>query len=120
MAIKSNDENTNNEDQSPKITNIEEVINSDDNKNILTTVKETVINNVTEQGDEEIPSKTWKSTVAFFLFLVIYAYTVYMDRSAEVIDITGYIALISMAFMMLRDRRLGELINKVLSIKFNK
>lgn len=83
---------------------------------------EAVITNLDlkEEGDKEIPSKTWKSTLAFFLFLVIYAYTVYDNRSAEVIDITGYIALISMAFMMLRDKRLGDLIDRLVSIKTNK
>lgn len=79
-----------------------------------------VLEHISEKGDSEVPSKTWKSTVAFFLFLVIYAYTVYDNRSSEVIDITGYIALISMAFMMLRDKRLGDLIDRVVSMKFNK
>lgn len=79
-----------------------------------------VLENISEKGDTEIPSKTWKSTVAFFLFLVIYAYSVYDNRTAEVIDITGYIALFSMAFMMLRDKRLGELLNNIIAIRTNK
>ncbi len=85
-------------------------------------ISEAIITNLDleEKGDTEIPSKTWKSTVAFFLFLFIYAFTVYDDRTAEVIDITGYIALISMAFMMLRDKKLGELIDRIISMKTNK
>lgn len=79
-----------------------------------------VLENISEKGDTEVPSKTWKSTVAFFLFLFIYAYTVYDNRSAEIIDITGYISLISMAFMMLRDKRLGDLIDRMVSLKLNK
>jgi len=79
-----------------------------------------VLEHLSEKGDTEVPSKTWKSTVAFFLFLIIYAYTVYDNRSSEVIDITGYIALISMAFMMLRDKRLGDLIDRIVSLKLNK
>lgn len=79
-----------------------------------------VLESISEKGDSEVPSKTWKSTVAFFLFLFIYAYTVYDNRSAEIIDITGYISLISMAFMMLRDKKLGDLIDRMISLKLNK
>ena len=97
-------------------TNNEALVSDSTIKNI----SEKVIESISEKGDTEVPSKTWKSTVAFFLFLFIYAYTVYDNRSAEIIDITGYISLISMAFMMLRDKKLGDLIDRMMSLKLNK
>lgn len=90
------------------------------NSDVIEDISNKVLENISEKGDTEVPSKTWKSTVAFFLFLVIYAYSVYDNRTAEVIDITGYIALFSMAFMMLRDKRLGELLNNIIAIRTNK
>ena len=58
--------------------------------------------------------KNWKSTVAFFIFVFAYAYTVYMAMSAQVLEVAGYIALWSSLFMMLRNDLTPTLIEKLI------
>ena len=58
--------------------------------------------------------KNWKSTTAFFIFVLAYAYTVYKSMSAEVLEVAGYIALWSSLFMMLRNELTPILIEKLI------
>lgn len=57
--------------------------------------------------------KNWKSTLAFFIFVGIYIYTA-IHKGADVIETTGYVALISSLFMMLRNEITTEIVDKVL------
>jgi len=56
--------------------------------------------------------KNWKSTLAFFVFIAVYVYTVYEDKSSMV-EATGFIALYSSIFMMFRSEFTTELLGKV-------
>ena len=58
--------------------------------------------------------KNWKSTTAFFIFVLAYAYTVYKSMDAEVLEVAGYIALWSSVFMMLRNDLTPVLIEKLI------
>jgi len=63
----------------------------------------------------------WKSAFAFLTFIIIYGYSVLSKSSAEVINITGYIALYSSLFMMLRSEVTSGMLQSVLDrIKFDK
>lgn len=64
--------------------------------------------------------KNWKSTIAFFAFLVAYLYTVYKSMDASVIEVSGYIALWSSLFMMLRNDLTPTLIEKLIDAISNK
>ena len=57
--------------------------------------------------------KNWKSTSSFFVFVLAYVYTVYQSMDAGVIEISGYIALWSSLFMMLRNDLTPTLIEKL-------
>ena len=48
--------------------------------------------------------KNWKSTLAFFVFVGIYIYSVFVTKTNDVIETAGYIALISSIFMMFRSQ----------------
>jgi len=58
----------------------------------------------------------WKSLLAFILFIFLYGFTVLQDRKADVISITGFIALYSMAFMMLRSEALLKVVDSLTQI----
>ena len=60
--------------------------------------------------------KNWKSTMAFFFFVGVYIFTVFKDREANVLDVTGYIALFSSLFMMLRSEVTVELITRLIDV----
>ena len=65
--------------------------------------------------------KNWKSTLAFFLFIGIYLFAIYKDKSADVLEVVGYIALYSSIFMMFRSDFTTELISKLIdNIKIGK
>ena len=65
--------------------------------------------------------KNWKSTIAFFLFILIYVYVVYDKRVAGVIEISGYIALYSSLFMMFRSDFTSSMLEKLIdNIKIGK
>lgn len=59
-------------------------------------------------------AKNWKSTAAFFAFVVAYLYTVWKAMDSSVIEISGYIALWSSLFMMLRNELTPKIIEKML------
>ena len=58
--------------------------------------------------------KNWKSTTAFFIFVFAYVYTVYKAMSASVIEVSGYIALWSSLFMMLRNELTPVILEKLI------
>ena len=58
--------------------------------------------------------KNWKSTTAFFIFVLAYAYTVYKSMDADILEVSGYIALWSSVFMMLRNELTPILIEKLI------
>lgn len=58
--------------------------------------------------------KNWKSTLAFFVFVIAYVYTVWKAMDANVIEVSGYIALWSSLFMMLRNELTPTLIEKLI------
>ena len=64
--------------------------------------------------------KNWKSTTAFFVFVIAYSYTVYKAMDASVIEVSGYIALWSSVFMMLRNELTPTLIEKLIDAISNK
>jgi hypothetical protein len=58
--------------------------------------------------------KNWKSTLAFFVFVGAYIFTLYRAMDADIIEITGYLALWSAVFMMLRNDLTPKLIEKLI------
>ena len=60
--------------------------------------------------------KNWKSFVAFFLFIAIYAYTTFSDRSEAVIWNTSLIALISFLAIMSRTDLGAQLMSSIVDI----
>ncbi len=58
--------------------------------------------------------KNWKSTIAFFLFVGMYIYTIYIDKSDGIVETTGYIALYSSVFMMFRSDFTSDMLAKVI------
>lgn len=64
--------------------------------------------------------KNWKSTLAFFVFVFAYVYTVLQSMNASVIEVSGYIALWSSLFMMLRNELTPALITKLIEAISNK
>lgn len=64
--------------------------------------------------------KNWKSTLAFFIFVGIYIYTA-IAKDAAIVETTGYVALLSSLFMMLRSDFTTEHISKLIdNIKIGK
>ena len=59
--------------------------------------------------------KNWKSTIAFFIFVGIYVYSVYI-KSYEIVDTVGYIALFSSIMMMFRSDITGDLLSKLIDV----
>ena len=60
--------------------------------------------------------KNWKSLLAFLLFVFLYGWSVLTEMDAEVIDVTGLIALYAMAFMMLRSEALDKVVHSLTEI----
>ena len=58
--------------------------------------------------------KNWKSTLAFFIFVGVYLVAVYQNRSADVLEVVGYIALYSSIFMMFRSDFTASLLEKII------
>jgi len=59
--------------------------------------------------------KNWKSSVAYIIFVGIYVYTVLNEMSTGIIEVTGYIALYSSLFMMLRNDFTKDMIVTIIS-----
>ena len=64
--------------------------------------------------------KNWKSTLFSLLFVAVYVYAIYDNKSVGVIDITGYIALWAMMFLMLRNEMTPKLIEKLIDVVASK
>jgi len=65
--------------------------------------------------------KNWKSTLAFFVFIGIYLFSVIKDKPNAVIEVAGYIALYSSIFMMFRSDFTSEMVAKIIDkIKIGK
>ena len=65
--------------------------------------------------------KNWKSTLAFFVFIGIYLFSVVKDKPNAVIEVAGYIALYSSIFMMFRSDFTSEMVAKIIDkIKIGK
>ena len=65
--------------------------------------------------------KNWKSTLAFFIFIGIYTFSVIKDKPNAVVEVAGYIALYSSVFMMFRSDFTTDLIAKLIdNIKIGK
>lgn len=58
--------------------------------------------------------QNWKSTLAFFIFIGVYIYTIVNPSTDAVIETAGYIALISSVFLMFRSDFSKEAINKLI------
>ena len=71
--------------------------------------------------EDKKKQSNWKSTLAFFIFIGIYVYSMYVDKSASIVEVAGYIALYSSIFMMFRSDFTTELLTKVVdNIKIGK
>ena len=64
--------------------------------------------------------KNWKSTLAFFVFVGAYIFTLYKSMDAGIVEVSGYIALWSALFMMLRNDMTPKLIEKLIDVIGNK
>lgn len=64
--------------------------------------------------------KNWKSTLFSLLFVAVYVYAIYDNKPVGVIDITGYIALWAMMFLMLRNEMTPKLIEKLIDVVASK
>lgn len=58
--------------------------------------------------------KNWKSTLAFFVFIGVYLFSVLKDKPNAVIEVAGYIALYSSIFMMFRSDFTSEMLTKII------
>ena len=56
--------------------------------------------------------KNWKSTLAFFIFVGVYLYAV-INKDSQIIETTGFVALYSSLFMMLRSQMTSDIIDKL-------
>tara|TARA_R110000796_G_scaffold10941_6_gene36671 strand:+ start:273 stop:467 length:195 start_codon:yes stop_codon:yes gene_type:complete len=56
--------------------------------------------------------KNWKSTFAFFIFVGVYLYAV-VNKEAAIVETTGFVALYSSLFMMLRSQMTTTIIEKI-------
>ncbi len=65
--------------------------------------------------------KNWKSSFAFFVFIGLYVYTIYDDRSVDIVDVSGDLALIITLFIMFRSKITTDLLGKLIdNIKIGK
>tara|TARA_R110002074_G_scaffold229867_5_gene401305 strand:+ start:145 stop:339 length:195 start_codon:yes stop_codon:yes gene_type:complete len=56
--------------------------------------------------------KNWKSTLAFFIFVAVYLYAV-INKDSQIVETTGFVALYSSLFMMLRSQMTSDIIDKL-------
>ena len=61
-----------------------------------------------------VTTRNWKSTLAFFIFVGAYIYSLLLHLPPDTINITGYIALWSSVFMMLRNDMTPVIIEKLI------
>ena len=54
--------------------------------------------------------KNWKSTLAFFIFVGIYIYSVTADKAEGVVETAGYVALVASILMMFRSQVTTEML----------
>ena len=66
--------------------------------------------------ENESKFKNWKSFLAFFLFMGIYAYTAFSDKSEGVIWNTGLLALIALLAIMSRTDLGAQLMSTVVEL----
>ena len=65
--------------------------------------------------------ENWKSTGAFLIFIGVYVVTVGMGMPLGVVEVSGFIALYSSLFMMMRSDFSKEMLDKLIStIKISK
>jgi hypothetical protein len=65
--------------------------------------------------------KNWKSTLAFFIFVGVYMFSIFKGKTAPIIEVAGYIALYSSIFMMFRSDFTTDLLTKLIdNIKIGK
>ena len=57
--------------------------------------------------------RNWKSLLAFLLFIFLYGWAVLTGMDTGVIEVTGFIALYAMAFMMLRSEALAKVVESL-------
>ena len=57
--------------------------------------------------------RNWKSTLAFFIFVGVYIYTA-ITKDAGIVETTGFVALMSSVFMMLRNDLTPSIIEKLI------
>ena len=55
----------------------------------------------------------WKSTMAFLVFVGTYVYSIYNGMAVGIIEITGYVALYSSVFMMMRSQMTSQILEKI-------
>tara|TARA_R110001632_G_scaffold6729_2_gene27339 strand:+ start:263 stop:457 length:195 start_codon:yes stop_codon:yes gene_type:complete len=58
--------------------------------------------------------KNWKSTIAFFIFVAVYLYAV-INKDSQIVETTGFVALYSSLFMMIRSQMTTDIIEKILN-----
>tara|TARA_R110001606_G_scaffold2504_4_gene10974 strand:+ start:7950 stop:8144 length:195 start_codon:yes stop_codon:yes gene_type:complete len=56
--------------------------------------------------------KNWKSTLSFFIFVGVYLYAV-VNKDSAIVETTGFVALYSSLFMMLRSQMTTTIIEKI-------
>ena len=56
----------------------------------------------------------WKSTGAFIVFVSVYIHSVLSGKSDNVVDSTGWIALLSSLFMMFRSQITADMLSKLI------
>lgn len=60
--------------------------------------------------------KNWKSFIAFFLFIIVYGYTAFSGKSADVIWNTGLLAFLAMTLIMSRSDLGAELMKMITEV----
>ena len=60
--------------------------------------------------------KNWKSLLAFLIFIFLYGWSVLTGMELGVIEVTGFISLYAMAFMMLRSEALAKVVESLTAI----
>jgi len=64
--------------------------------------------------------KNWKSTLAFFVFVGVYIYSVAIPSTNEVVSTAGWIALIASIAMMFRSQITADMLSKLIDKLPNK
>mgnify|MGYP006935313580 CR=1 FL=1 len=65
--------------------------------------------------------KNWKSTMAFFIFIGVYVYTILEGSTDPVVSTAGTIALISSVMMMFKSDITTEMLGRLIdNIKIGK